>query len=94
MNLFIDITSGKARPGIYSSISGRPGNLVSQTEEITQVNGWNSSAIALSQNLVSGVTYRLAIELNSSSATIYVKCIRLKKTYIISLQHVIANCSI
>jgi len=71
MNIYVGTATGKARLGIYSSINGEPGVLLSQTEEISLVNGWNSGALASSQNLISGVTYWLAIELTSSLTTMY-----------------------
>jgi len=71
MNLYSSSASGNARLGIYSSSSGGPGTLIAQTGEIALSNGWNSSALGSSVNLTSGVTYWLAIEVNSSATTLY-----------------------
>ena len=71
MNLYVGTASGKARLGIYSSISGQPGKLLSQTGEISLSNGWNSGNLRASLNLISGVNYWLVIELTSSTTTMY-----------------------
>jgi len=82
MNLYVGTAAGKARLGIYSSISGQPGVLLAQTSEISLANGWNSGVLGSSQNLVSGATYWLAIELSSSTTTIYYNSVTDKQRYI------------
>lgn len=71
MNLYVSNASGNARFGIYSDNSGYPGTLLAQTGEISLSNGWNSGILGSSQNLTSGITYWLAIEVNSSATTLY-----------------------
>ena len=70
INLYVSQASGKARLGIYSSSSAEPGTLIAQSGEISLSNGWNSGSIGSSQNLIAGVTYWLAFEVNSSATTL------------------------
>jgi hypothetical protein len=70
MNLFVATASGNARLGIYSSNGSEPGTLLAQTGEVLLTNGWNSGSLGSSVNLISGVTYWLAIEINSSATTL------------------------
>jgi hypothetical protein len=70
MNLFVATASGNARLGIYSGNGSEPGTLLAQTGEVLLTNGWNSSSLGTSLNLVSGVTYWLAIEVSSSATTL------------------------
>jgi len=71
MNLYVGAASGTARLGIYSSISGEPGTLISQTGEFLLSDGWNSSTLYSPQSLISGVTYWFAIKISSPSTTLY-----------------------
>ena len=71
MNLYVGTASGKARLGIYTSVSGKPGTLLVQTGEIPLTNGWNSGLLGSSTNLIAGVTYWLSIEVSSSATTLY-----------------------
>ena len=70
MNLFVATASGTARLGIYSSSGSEPGTLLAQTGDVLLTNGWNSSNLGSSINLISGVTYWLAIEISSSATTL------------------------
>ena len=70
INLYVTSASGKARLGIYSSLSGEPGTLLAQTGEISLTNGWNSGILGSTQNLVPGATYWLAFEVSSSATTL------------------------
>lgn len=70
MNLFVATASGNARLGIYSSNGSEPGTRLAQTGEVLLTNGWNSGSLGSSLNLISGVTYWLAIEINSPATTL------------------------
>ena len=71
MNIYVSNASGNARLGIYSSSSGEPGTLLAQTGEIVLSNGWNSGNLETSHNLIPGVTYWLAFEINSPATTVH-----------------------
>lgn len=81
MNLYVTSASGTARLGIYSNNGGEPGTLLAQTSEFALSNGWNSSLLGTSQNLISGATYWLAIEVNSSATTLYYNSVRGRSKY-------------
>jgi hypothetical protein len=71
MNIYVSTASGNARLGIYSSSSGQPGTLLTQTAEIPLSNGWNRGTLGSSQYIIAGITYWLVVELNSSATTLF-----------------------
>jgi len=82
LNIYTGTASGNARIGIYSSSSGEPSTLIAQTGEIPLTNGWNSGTLVSSQDLISGVTYWIAIELSSSATTLYYNTASNRQRYI------------
>ncbi len=81
INLYVSNASGNARLGLYSSSSGEPGDLLAQTDEISLNNGWNSGTLDSSQSLISGETYWLAFEVNSSATTLHYNSVPGRQRY-------------
>ena len=59
LSFYVTNAAGELRLGVYSDVSGTPGEKLAETTEITPTVGWNTAAV-MSQVLLPAGTYWLA----------------------------------